>query len=95
MPPSVILCVDDRPDLLIIRKAALEKCGYSVETATDAPSAIKKLENGQVAAVVVDDKRRHGLASRRLSDRAAFSERANHLAFGVLVHAGVHFVASR
>ncbi len=56
MSLPVVLFVDDRPDLLRIRKATLEKCGYSVETATTAATAIKKLQNGQIEAVVVDYK---------------------------------------
>ena len=54
--PVVVLCIDDHPDLLKIRKNMLEKCGYSVETASSVATAIKKLENGQIAAVVVDYK---------------------------------------
>ena len=51
MSTPVLLCIDDRPELLKLRKAALECCGYSVEIATNAASAIKTLENASVAAV--------------------------------------------
>ncbi len=54
MSSPVVLCIDDRADFLKIRKAALEKCGYSVETATNASTAIRKLQTSQVAAVLLD-----------------------------------------
>jgi CheY-like chemotaxis protein len=56
MLPPVLLCVDDRPQLLQLRKASLEPLGYSVMTAATAPSAIAVLENTAVAAVLVDYK---------------------------------------
>jgi CheY-like chemotaxis protein len=56
MYAHVVLCVDDRPELLKLRRATLECCGYSVEIATNAASAIKTLENASVAAVLVDYK---------------------------------------
>jgi len=55
MPPA-LLCIDDRPELLKLRKAALEPLGYSVVTATDANAAIAILSNMAVAAVLMDYK---------------------------------------
>src|SRR5579864_9698039 len=45
MPQLVLLCVDDRPVLLELRKTVLEQHDYSVVTATDTSSAIAILEN--------------------------------------------------
>jgi CheY-like chemotaxis protein len=56
MSPQVLLCVDDRPAVLEIRKANLEKRGYSVLTATSAPSAIAMLEITAIAAVLLEYK---------------------------------------
>jgi CheY-like chemotaxis protein len=56
MPQLVLLCVDDRPVLLELRKTVLEQHDYSVVTATDTSSAIAILENQAVAAVVLEYK---------------------------------------
>ena len=56
MLPLVLLCVDDRPHMLQLRKASLEPLGYSVITAGSASSAIAVLENTAVAAVLVEYK---------------------------------------
>ena len=56
MSQPILLCVDDRPALLEIRKTTLEGSGYSVMTATDAVGAIAVLEKARVAAVVLEYK---------------------------------------
>jgi len=56
MSSPVLLCVDDRRELLPLRKASLEQLGYSVVTATSASIAISVLENMVVAAVLVEYK---------------------------------------
>jgi CheY-like chemotaxis protein len=56
MTSPVVLCVDDSPQLLKLRKRALEPLGYSVVTATDVSSAIAILEQLPVAAVLVEYK---------------------------------------
>ncbi len=56
MESPVLLCVDDRPQLLQLRKASFESLGYSVITATSAASALAVLENTAVAAVLVEYK---------------------------------------
>ncbi len=56
MASLILLCIDDRLELLKLRKATLEPLGYSVATATDAASAIAMLENMAVAAVLMDYK---------------------------------------
>ncbi len=52
----VVLCVDDHPELLKLRKASLESLGFSVETAMSATSAIHALEIMPVAAVLIEYK---------------------------------------
>lgn len=54
MSQPILLCVDDRPALLELRKTALEGSGYSVMTATDALTAVGILEKASVAAVVLE-----------------------------------------
>ena len=56
MSSPILLCIDDRPELLQLRKATLEPLGYSVATTTDPNSAIKLLEKTPVAAVLIDYK---------------------------------------
>lgn len=56
MPPSVLLCIDDRPQMLQVRKARLETLGYLVETASSVPAAIERLGQVKVAAVMVEYK---------------------------------------
>ena len=55
-PRRVLLCIDDRPALLHLRKTLLETRGYSVVTATNASAAIATLEQSTVAAVLLDYK---------------------------------------
>lgn len=54
MDPPVLLCVDDRPEWLKIRKNTLESLGYSVVTATDTLTAMQMLETIPIAAVLVE-----------------------------------------
>ena len=56
MASPVLLCIDDRPQMLQVRKARLETLGYSAETATSAPTAIAMLERTAVDAVLVEYK---------------------------------------
>lgn len=56
MLASVLLCIDDRPQLLELRKSTLEPRGYSVKVATDGNTALKILEDTPVAAVLVEYK---------------------------------------
>jgi CheY-like chemotaxis protein len=57
MNSPVVLCIDDRPELLQLRKAALESYGFCIESAVSGYAAIKKLEQKLVAAVLVEYKR--------------------------------------
>ena len=56
MSSRVLLCIDDRPQMLQVRKANLEPLGYSVMTATTAPKAIALLEKLAIDAVLLEYK---------------------------------------
>ncbi len=56
MSSPVLLCVDDRPQMLQVRRANLEPLGYFVVTATNASAAISILEQLAVAAVLLEYK---------------------------------------
>ena len=51
-----LLCIDDRPQMLELRKAALESQGYCVKLASSGYTAIKTLEEASVAAVLLEYK---------------------------------------
>ncbi len=51
---NVILCVDDEPNSLILRKLVLEKAGYRVLTASSAPQALEVLSANSVNLVLSD-----------------------------------------
>ena len=55
-PPRVLLCVDDRPDLLRLRETLLGKLGYVVINANSAAAATAKLENCAIDAVLLEYK---------------------------------------
>jgi CheY-like chemotaxis protein len=56
MSSPVLLCIDDRPQMLQVRKTNLEPLGYSVVTATNTSTAITILEQLAVVAVLVEYK---------------------------------------
>ena len=51
-----VLCVDDRSQVLDLRKATLESLGYCVKIASSAHTAMKMLEETRVAAVLLEYK---------------------------------------
>jgi CheY-like chemotaxis protein len=51
-----LLCVDDRPESLQLRKTNLERFGFAVFTATSTTTALAKLEELRVAAVLLEYK---------------------------------------
>ena len=57
MDSPTVLCIDDRPQVLELRKATLESHGYSVEMASSSYTAITMLEQTSVAAVLLEYKR--------------------------------------
>jgi CheY-like chemotaxis protein len=56
MESPTVLCIDDRPELLELRKATLESHGYSVQMASSSYTAIKILEQTSVVAVLLEYK---------------------------------------
>ncbi|MGA2417499.1 MAG: response regulator [Candidatus Sulfotelmatobacter sp.] len=53
---TTLLCVDDLPQVLEIRKATLEAQGYRVKIALSGYAAMKLLEQTQITAVLLDYK---------------------------------------
>jgi len=53
---STVLCIDDRPQVLKLRKATLEAHGYYVKLASSSYTAIRTLEDTSVAAVLLEYK---------------------------------------
>jgi DNA-binding NtrC family response regulator len=51
-----VLCIDDRPQVLELRKAALESRGYCVKIASSGYAAMKMLQETSVAAVLLEYK---------------------------------------
>lgn len=69
MGSLTLLCIDDRPEMLKLRKATLESHGYSVRIASSTYTAINMLEQTSVDAVLVEVQRgRYGRGSRSLPD---------------------------
>ena len=52
--PAAILCIDDEPKGLAVRKMLLESQGYEVLTATSAREGLALFAHHRVAAVVLD-----------------------------------------
>jgi len=50
----IVLCIDDRPELLKLRTAALESHGFSVKIALNGYAAMKTLEQMSVDAVFLE-----------------------------------------
>jgi CheY-like chemotaxis protein len=56
MESPTLLCIDDLPQALELRKATLESHGYCVKIASSTHAAIKLLEEASVAAVLLEYK---------------------------------------
>lgn len=56
MDSVTVLCIDDRPQALELRKAALESHDYYVKVASSGHTAMKMLEETPVAAVLLEYK---------------------------------------
>ncbi|HJT70134.1 MAG TPA: response regulator [Terriglobales bacterium] len=54
-PRRELLCVDDDPNTLKLRKLVLEAAGYSVHTANSGESALRALAQGKAADLVLLD----------------------------------------
>lgn len=50
----IILCVDDEPNSLVLRKLVLQKAGYEVLTANSAVAALDVLASSRVDLVLSD-----------------------------------------
>ena len=50
----IILCVDDEPNSLVLRKLVLQKAGYGVLTANSAVAALDVLASSRVDLVLSD-----------------------------------------
>lgn len=53
-PKRVILCVDDEPNALILRKMVLERAGFSVLTANSLVQAIQVISSSPIDLVLSD-----------------------------------------
>ena len=56
MDSPTLLCIDDLPHALKLRKASLESHGYRVRIASNCCAALKMLEESAVAAVLLEYK---------------------------------------
>jgi DNA-binding NtrC family response regulator len=56
MGSLTVLCIDDRLQILELRKATLESHGYCVKIASSSYAAMKTLEETSVAAVLLEYK---------------------------------------
>lgn len=56
MDSPIVLCVDDHPQALELRKATLESQGYCVQTASSGYAALRILEGSSVSAVLLECK---------------------------------------
>lgn len=56
MNSPTLLCIDDRPQMLELRKATLESNGYCVKLASSGYMALKTLDETFVAAVLLEYK---------------------------------------
>jgi|ERR1022692_959640 CheY-like chemotaxis protein len=56
MESLTVLCIDDRPQVLELRKSTLESQGYCVKIALSGYTAMKKLEGTSVDAVLLEYK---------------------------------------
>jgi CheY-like chemotaxis protein len=56
MDSPIVLCIDDRTQVLELRKAALESHGYRVKIASSSYTAMKMLDETSFAAVLLEYK---------------------------------------
>lgn len=54
--PLTLLCIDDEPNVLAVRKMLLETVGYRVLTAQSGPQGLELLAREHVKTVIVDYK---------------------------------------
>jgi CheY-like chemotaxis protein len=51
---KTVLCIDDEPNLLVLRRGLLQRAGYFVLTTNGGPNGLKVFSTGMVDAVVLD-----------------------------------------
>jgi CheY-like chemotaxis protein len=56
MRATTLLCIDDLPYKLALRKSVLESRGFSVQTAANGRAALRILEQSPIAAVLLEYK---------------------------------------
>ena len=56
MDSPTVLCIDDRPQVLELRKATLESHGYCVKIASSGYAALKMLGESSAAAILLEYK---------------------------------------
>ncbi len=56
MDSPTVLCIDDRPQMLQLRKATLEAHGYCVKLASSTYTVMRMLEKTSVVAVLLEYK---------------------------------------
>jgi len=56
MASATVLCIDDNPQLLELRKTTLESSGHCVESASSGYAAMELLKKAAVAAVLLEYK---------------------------------------
>ena len=54
MDSPIVLCINDQPQSLELRKATLESSGYCVKIASSGPTAMNILEESSVAAILLE-----------------------------------------
>jgi CheY-like chemotaxis protein len=62
----VILCVDDEPNALILRKLVLQKAGYEVITASSGKQALE-LADSQIIDLLLSDQLMPGMTGTQLA----------------------------
>jgi CheY-like chemotaxis protein len=85
MDSPTVLCIDDLPQALELRKAALESHGYCVKIASSGYAAMKILEETPVAAVLLEYKQ-EGMDAEAVvcHIKQGFPQLPGHLALRVL-----------
>ncbi|MGA2980381.1 MAG: hypothetical protein ABSD76_12395 [Terriglobales bacterium] len=94
MDSPTVLCIDDRPQVLELRKATLEAQGYCVKIASSGFTGMKMLEETSVAAVLLEY-RHEGMDVEAVAYqiKQRFPNPPDHPTFGVRRDAGANPVA--
>ncbi len=66
--PTVILCINDEPTILMLRKVLLSIAGYTVLTATNSESALQLFSLNHVDLVITDRLRPSGTGAQLVTE---------------------------